>query len=176
VGRLSPTLDFMRSYHLRHSMRTMLAAMSLAFSFPILAASNPPVPTPTEASSQPKTNSAKGNGSANADQRGAKAPPLIIETGPSSASKIGAGQKPEKHEDYSSHEWWLVYLTAALAAITGALALSPHSFGGQQSVSLAAPNILQGSNCAPMSSSIQKRSSRSFGNHQSLRLMRQKSM
>lgn len=37
--------------------------------------------------------------------------------------QVEAADKTEKHHDYASSEWWLVYLTGALAAITFALAL-----------------------------------------------------
>lgn len=104
-------------------MRTFHAAILLAFSFQVLAASNPLAPTPAEAGTQPKASAAKENGKTNPDQRGTKALPLVTDIGPSSTLKVEAAEKSEKHEDYSSHEWWLVYLTAALAAITGALAV-----------------------------------------------------
>jgi len=54
------------------------------------------------------------------DTRGTKDFPAVIEIGKSSVIQVEA---TEKHRNYTDSEWWLVYLTGALAVITFFLAL-----------------------------------------------------
>lgn len=103
--------------------RSHLGMIVLAFSLSCFAGSNPPVLTPMEAGSQPKANAAQDNEKPEPDKRGTKALPMVIEIGPSSAIKVETTDKTEKYHGYFSYEWWLVYLTGAMAFITFFLAL-----------------------------------------------------
>lgn len=87
-----------------------------------VAYSNPPSPSGRDAATQPKsnTNINKSNPSNN-EQSTPNYPPLI-EIVKTPTIQVEAIDKTEKRRDYSSSEWWLVYLTGALAAITAVLA------------------------------------------------------
>lgn len=83
-----------------------------------LANSDLPTPRPTKASQQPKGSGQQKNTNAYTDKRGTIETPLVVEVLPSEIHKINRGQNANEERDYSSSEWWLVYLTGVLAAFT----------------------------------------------------------
>ena len=105
-------------------VRAVLAATALVVAWNAFAVpSNPPTPAPSKAASQPQGNASTNQAKPEADQRATPAQPAVIELLKAPVIRIEATDKTEKHNDYASHEWWLVYLTGLLALITGALAL-----------------------------------------------------
>lgn len=57
------------------------------------------------------------------DKRGTKGFPAVIEIEKSSVIRVEATDITERRHDYTNGEWWLVYLTGALAFVTFLLAL-----------------------------------------------------
>ena len=104
-------------------MKTIVLLIALAFSIGVLAQSNPPAPTQLKATAKPKADSEKNETKPDADKRGTKDFPAVIEIGKSSLIQVETTDKNEKRHDYSGGEWWLVYLTAALVAVTLVLAV-----------------------------------------------------
>lgn len=88
-----------------------------------VAYSDNPVPAPTKTAGQPKSDAKNNQKKPEQDKRVTKELPTVIELSPSSVIKVEATDKTEHHRDYSSSEWWMVYITSILAAITIALAL-----------------------------------------------------
>jgi hypothetical protein len=76
---------------------------------------------PANPSSQPKASAAQENQKTDLNRRVSKPLPVTIDV--FSIPKGEANDKTEKHNDYSSSEWWLVYLTFLLAVVTFGLAL-----------------------------------------------------
>ena len=78
--------------------------------------------TPAKPAGKPKANTAQNQKKADPDKRGTKELPAIIEITKSPVIQIETTDKTKERRDYSSSEWWIVYLTGTLAAITLALA------------------------------------------------------
>jgi hypothetical protein len=91
--------------------------------FPRPAFSNPPSPTPPKASHQPEANPGQQKQYPAADQRGTETSPLFIKVIPPLAIDPEPAKEYEEARDYSSAEWWLVYVTVGLSAITLVLAI-----------------------------------------------------
>ncbi len=84
--------------------------------------SEPPPPSAGKPYTQPQTNTSQDKDRpSNYIAASESAVPTIENIKPSTLPEPPK-EKDEKTRDYSSSEWWLVYLTAALAAITGILA------------------------------------------------------
>lgn len=80
--------------------------------------SNPPFPAQSNSVHKPETDPAQKNKNANADHRGTETSPLFIKVIPPA---IGDPEAPKEHHearDYTSAEWWLVYITGALVLST----------------------------------------------------------
>ncbi len=86
------------------------------------AESNPPSPTPTKAAAKPQNNSAARIKNSTVGNQSAIAASPPVEISPPSFLKIEFFEKEEDRHGYSSAEWWIVYITGALAAITFGLA------------------------------------------------------
>ncbi|MDO8810574.1 MAG: hypothetical protein Q7J38_00905 [Gallionella sp.] len=82
-----------------------------------------PAPEPAKFSSSPNSNATQENQKTGLHKSVTKPLPVPIEIAPSSTIKVEANDKAEKHNDYFSAEWWLVYSTFILAIITFGLAL-----------------------------------------------------
>jgi hypothetical protein len=85
--------------------------------------SQPPPPAPSKASHKPEANPAQHNETSAKDQRGTEPSPLFIKVIPSTTVEPEPSKEHEKTRDYTSSEWWLIYLTGALSFITLILAL-----------------------------------------------------
>ena len=105
-------------------MRAVLLAASLVVAGVAYAApSDPPAPTKAKAAGQPQTNAPAEQARPEPDNRATTAQPAVVELRKTPVIQVEATDKTIKHNEYSSHEWWLVYLTAALAATTIGLAV-----------------------------------------------------
>lgn len=80
-------------------------------------------PEPAKSSIQPKVNAAQENQKPDLSKQITKPLPVSVEIAPSSSIKVEVNDKTEKHNDYYSSEWWLVYLTFLLSIVTFGLAL-----------------------------------------------------
>lgn len=86
------------------------------------AYSDPPPPPPSKATHRPQTNTEQHKNGANQNQQGTEMSPLFIKIVPPKAVDPESSKKHEERRDYSSAEWWLVYLTGTLCFITLVLA------------------------------------------------------
>src|SRR5437868_5866881 len=103
------------------TMRTILMLVVVLFSDLVLAQSQVPSPTPTEAEQKNQTQTKDEGQSTDANQRGTESPPLVI--------------KVEKTRDYTSSEWWLVYITGALVLATcGLIIYTARLWGATKSI------------------------------------------
>jgi len=82
------------------------------------ADSNPPSPTPAKSATKPKADTAQHENNAEPNKRGTKKFPASIEISKSPVIQTEATDKTEKRRDYSSSEWWLVYITGTIAFFT----------------------------------------------------------
>ena len=98
-------------------------AFLLVFIWGAAFASEPPSPTPTKSAAQPKTDASENHQDADRfkqDRKNFSIPIAIIKT----ASKhIESTEEQKNHNDYTSSEWWLVYITGTLSLITLGLAI-----------------------------------------------------
>jgi hypothetical protein len=85
--------------------------------------SEPTAPSAGIRAAQPQTNTAKDQKNTVLTEKNAPHPLVISEVSKSPLIEIDRTSELKESRDYFSSEWWLVYLTAALAAITGLLAL-----------------------------------------------------
>ncbi len=105
-------------------MRALIAiALAACWVSAASAALQPPAPTPAKTASQPERQAGQEQKQAEYDKRGTKALPLVIEISQSPVVKAETTDKTEKRHDYASSEWWLVYLTGSLVAVTFGLAV-----------------------------------------------------
>lgn len=104
-------------------MRVLIAmALACCVSVAFAQTSKPPAPSSANTASQQKANA--GSSKQNPNSGGnTTATPTVIEISPSTVLKVEATDKTQRHHDYSSGEWWLVYLTAALVVVTFGLAV-----------------------------------------------------
>ena len=100
-------------------MRAVLALCALML---LIGASDQPTPAPPKAAGQPKKNTSERQTRPEPDKRATSAQPAVVELFKAPVIQVETTDKPEKSRDYTDHEWWLVYLTGLLAAITGTLA------------------------------------------------------
>lgn len=117
-----PMLAVLRSYGLP-TMRIGLLLLALSASpiaFPQPASDQ--TPKPSIAASQPEAQTSGQTSKPKVEKLGDfPHRPIFVEV-PKSPVKTTESLYSEKHGNYASHEWLLVYLTGALVAITGALA------------------------------------------------------
>jgi hypothetical protein len=104
-------------------MKTAWIALAMIVACGALADSQPPTPGAADAVTKPQSATSqyqKHTENAKAATQGA---PTIIETAQTTVVYDPPSDKSEKRRDHSSPEWWIVYITGALAVITLALAL-----------------------------------------------------
>ncbi len=87
-----------------------------------VAQSQEPTPAPVKSAAKSEEKAFDHKKQTTTDKRGTKGFPAVIEIEKSSVIRVETTDKTEKHRDYTDSEWWLVYLTGALAAITFFLA------------------------------------------------------
>lgn len=85
--------------------------------------SQPPSPAPSKSSQKPEANPAQHEEAPAKDQRGTETSPLFIKVAPSQTVEPEPSKEHEKARDYTSAEWWLVYVTGFLTAVTLVLAI-----------------------------------------------------
>lgn len=103
-------------------MRTIIL---IAFLFAIglvNAASNPPTPAPAESTGKPKPNTTQVNQGSKSSDKVTKSSSAIVVVPDSPDVNIKATDKTDNGSGYSSPEWWMVYINAALVLITAAMA------------------------------------------------------
>jgi hypothetical protein len=103
-------------------MRILLLAIALLFARNVAAQSQEQSPILPKASHKPEANPKQHAQGAATDQRGTENTPLFITVIPPLAAEPEPPQKTQNHNDYTSPEWWLVWVTLILAAITAILA------------------------------------------------------
>lgn len=96
---------------------------SLVFLCGIAYASEPPSPAPSKTGTKPQSQTTTSNNNSATSNNVPQSSLGIIEISPSSVLQIESSEKEEQRHGYSSAEWWLVYVTAGLAAITLGLAI-----------------------------------------------------
>lgn len=104
-------------------MRIALVMLFLLCGVGAFAESYPPTPTPAKTTAQPKTNTGQNKSNPGHDEQATKGYPPIIEITKTPIIQVETTDKTEKHHDYSSSEWWLVYLSFALVLVTLGLAI-----------------------------------------------------
>lgn len=109
-GQLRKSLSFWTSIFI-------LVGVSITF-----AQSNPPPPTPSKTGQKPEANTAQHNEAPAKDQRGTESLPLVIKVVPPTTVEPESSKDHKETSDDTSAEWWLVYVTGVLCAITLALA------------------------------------------------------
>lgn len=97
-------------------------SLSLVFLYSAAYASEPPSPTPSKSIAKPQSNTDERHDNSKTNNHSSIAATTVIEISPSSVLKIEPSEKEEERHGYSSAEWWLVWITGALAAITLGLA------------------------------------------------------
>ncbi len=101
-------------------MRWLVVATVL-FSWP--AWSDGPSPRPLKTTAQPQASSTNPKEDSKVGNQAPLQSPTIIEDTPSLNHHDISDNKGYDRNDYSSSEWWLVYLTGFLSAVTAALAV-----------------------------------------------------
>lgn len=86
-------------------------------------ASEPPALAAAKPNAEPARKATENQAKPEPDRRATAAQPAVVELLKAPIIRVETTDKTEKHRDYWDHEWWLVYLTAALASVTLALAL-----------------------------------------------------
>jgi hypothetical protein len=87
------------------------------------AVSQRPAPAPSKAVQEPQSQSRKGEDSAAKRQDVTPPPASAHQPVPTPPAEPQAREDPEHRRDYTSSEWWLVYLTGALVFMTTCLAI-----------------------------------------------------
>jgi hypothetical protein len=86
------------------------------------AFSNPPPIAPSKAEEKNQANTKDKEQSASTDQRGAESSPLYIKVIPPLPIEPGPTDHAKQSNDYTSPEWWIVWVTLILSVITAILA------------------------------------------------------
>lgn len=89
----------------------------------VCAESKLPFPSAADSTAQPKSQHQKTDSKADSNKPTSQNIPPIKETSKTPIIQVETTDKTEKRHDYSSSEWWLVYLTFALALVTLGLAI-----------------------------------------------------
>ena len=87
------------------------------------AASDEPSPSSGAGVEKPKSHTQQNKQRPARDQRGTESTPPVVKALPSLGANDPAANHSQEQHDYSSGEWWLVYLTAALSIFTFGLML-----------------------------------------------------
>ncbi len=103
-------------------MRIALVFLFLLCGVGVFAESQPPAPSGANPATQPKSHPQNTKSETNGNKPATKLYPPAIEIAKAPIMQVESTDKTEKRRDYSSSEWWLVYITGLLALITGALA------------------------------------------------------
>jgi hypothetical protein len=103
-------------------MRIALVLFFLLCGIRAFAESNRPTPSTSDPATQPKPHPQKTGSEAYRDKPTPQNYPPIIEIYKTPVRQVPTTDKTEKRHDYSSPEWWMVYITGILALITAALA------------------------------------------------------
>ncbi len=83
------------------------------------AESQPPAPTPTKPIEKHKSNTSQSkNNPKTENQIGTETVPFVVKVQSPVTDHPEPNKPEEKHNNYTSSEWWLVYLTAALVFVT----------------------------------------------------------
>lgn len=98
------------------------AILLLLFGVGNRAESKPPPPSAAYSATQPKSQSSGAQSKTDDNKPAAKNLPPSIEIVKTPIIQVETAEKTEKGHDYSSSEWWLVYLTFALVLVTALLA------------------------------------------------------
>ncbi len=93
-----------------------LALLSACFLFPVYSYGQTPSSTVT--SNKPRPNATQNDRKSEDDKRGTDGSPVVVKILPPSDLQITTKKSADEHHDYSSAEWWLVYVTGGLAAFT----------------------------------------------------------
>lgn len=101
-------------------MRVLLGFLYLLYSVACWSQSNPPAPTPPETGA--KAESSAKNNHTDAKRNDAQPAAAAVMSVPAAPLKHVANDDKQQHRDYTSHEWWLVWLTGGLVIVTGILA------------------------------------------------------
>ena len=101
--------------------RVIFFAFLFAFGFTI-AESGQSHPTPMNSASQPRSNPTNSQTKPDSGLDAPQVRPVEAELINAPGTRVEAASKKEGSQNFVSHEWWLVYLTAALAITTLALA------------------------------------------------------
>src|ERR1051325_8247618 len=84
--------------------------------------SNPPPIGPPKAEEKKQANTKDKEQSATKDQRGTENSPLFIRVVPSLSVEDAPTDHAKQSNDYTSPEWWIVWVTLILSVITAILA------------------------------------------------------
>lgn len=103
-------------------MRT-IALLLLLLGSEFCVALDLPAPGGLHSATEKKSNASQDEGTPQANQPASQRLPAPIEITKAAVIQVETTDKTEKRRDYSSSEWWLVWVTIGVAAITGALAL-----------------------------------------------------
>jgi Na+-transporting methylmalonyl-CoA/oxaloacetate decarboxylase gamma subunit len=95
----------------------LLLAVALLFAGE-LAQSQVPPPAPPKATHKPEANSKKHEKNTATDKRGSETSPVFIQIVPPLTLEPQSAKEHEEARDYTSAEWWLVYITGALVLAT----------------------------------------------------------
>lgn len=99
-------------------------SIAIAFALPCAAATSVPPNDSTEAGAEPNADVAEATRKVQlVESNSAKSPPDQSREGLTNALQLEPSERLETHNNFHSSEWWLVYLTAALAITTFFLAL-----------------------------------------------------
>jgi|ERR1051326_2521217 hypothetical protein len=95
-------------------MSTLGQVISLLLVVAASGYSQPPSPTPTVKSDQPKAPSATRQQHTNATERGTEQAPIVVKIAPSPKTKQEAAQDENRALDQSAANWWMVRVTFAV--------------------------------------------------------------
>lgn len=96
--------------------KTIVIVLALLFSCNVY--SNPPTTTPTNTAWNPKAHTSQSKGNSESEKKENKLSAPVIEIPQPFLVSFEHGKKTEEANDYFSSEWWLVYLTGGLCAVT----------------------------------------------------------
>jgi hypothetical protein len=105
-------------------MRIVVLILFLLCGVRVFAESQPPAPTPSESIEKHKSDSNQNEKNpTEVHKLGTDDAPFVVKLQTPTTDHPKAKEAEEKHKDYSSSEWWLVYLTFALVFVTFGLAI-----------------------------------------------------
>ena len=87
------------------------------------AQSQEPIPSSGNSIEKPKSQPKKNEKSAPKDRGGTEASPVVVKILPTQTTNPPPTENANRQHDYTSAEWWLIYITGTLAAFTLGLML-----------------------------------------------------